>query len=339
MSSELEPTSSSPDWIKRASALLGIFIFTVAIYFVHRMFKQYDWEQIRDALEGLPHQQVVHALIATFASYAVLTLYDVLALNYLGKTTTTLRTLATAFIAFSLTNNVGLANLGGNSVRLRMYSDFGYSPKEILAIIVFISFSFWTGFFGLTGALFLFAPPEIPVSMALSPEWLRILGFFLTLIPVVYFLICLFQWRPSFMKRLRFDLPAWPVAILQIVVSALEWALAALALYFLLPPSSNGGSFLEFLSIFGMAQFLSLLSHVPGGIGVLEATVIYFISPDEQPSASTLGALLAFRMIYYFLPLILALMGWVAYELLKIPKRSNTRKKIKSGDRNSKRRE
>jgi uncharacterized membrane protein YbhN (UPF0104 family) len=67
--------------------------------------------------------------------------------------------------------------------------------------------------------------------------------------------------------------------------------------------------------------------------------VIYFISPDEQPSASTLGALLAFRMIYYFLPLILALMGWVAYELLKIPKKNNTRKKIKSSDHNSKRRE
>lgn len=321
MSSNLETTHSSPDWIKRASAILGILIFAVAIFFVHRMVKQYTWDQIVGALHELPHRQVIYSLIATFASYGVLTLYDVLAVNYLGKTIASWKTVITSFIAFALTNNIGLANMGGNTVRLRMYSAFRYSGKEILTIIVFISFSFWTGFLGLTGALFLFAPPEIPGTMTISPHWLRILGFVLTMVPIAYFLVCLFQWSPAFLKRLRFDLPSWQVAVFQIIVSAVEWALAALALYLLLPPSNNSGDFLDFLSIFGMAQFLSLLSHVPGGIGVLEATVIYFISPDEQPTAAALGALLAFRLIYYFLPLVLALLGWLFFELRRVYKR------------------
>jgi phosphatidylglycerol lysyltransferase len=302
-------------WMKRMSGILGIIIFAVAIYFVHHMAKQYSWQQIADALTALPARQVVYSLIATFVSYAVLTLYDVLAMRYLEKSISNVKTIFTSFIAFSLTNNIGLANLAGNSVRLRMYSVFGYSAREILTIIVFISFSFWTGFLGLTGALFLFAPPALPPNVTLSQDWLRALGALLVAVPVAYFLVCAFRWNPAFMKRFKYELPSWRVAFFQIVVSAVEWALAALALFVLLPPTNNGGSFLDFLSVFGMAQFLSLLSHVPGGLGVLEATVIYFISPDEQPPAAALGGLLAFRLIYYFLPMILSLLSWLIFEI------------------------
>jgi phosphatidylglycerol lysyltransferase len=307
--------SHADTWIKRLSGGLGVLIFAVALYFVHHMAKQYSWQQIADALTSLPARNVVYAFISTFLSYAVLTLYDVLALQYLGKTISSAKTILTSFIAFSLTNNIGLANLAGNSVRLRMYSAFGYSAKEILTIVVFISFSFWTGFLGLTGALFLLAPPEIPGTISLSSHWLRLLGLFLVAVPIGYFLVCLFRWTPGFMRRFQYDLPSWKVAVLQIIVSAVEWALAALALFVLLPSANNAGGFWEFLSIFGMAQFLSLLSHVPGGLGVLEATVIYFISPDEQPAAAALGGLLAFRLIYYFLPLVLSLAGWLIFEV------------------------
>lgn len=315
--------SKIDSWIKRISGILGVIIFGVAIYFVHHMAKQYSWSQIADALTSIPAHRVVYALLATLASYLVLTLYDILALDYLDKKLSIPKTLMTSFIAFSMTNNIGLANLAGNSVRLRMYSTFGFSGKEILAIVVFISFSFWTGFLGLTGALFLFAPPEVPGSFALSGHWLRALGFVLMCVPTFYLIACFFNWRPKFMKKWEFDLPAGRVAVFQVIVSAVEWALAALALYFLLPASSNGGGFLDFLSVFAMAQFLSLLSHVPGGLGVLEATVIYFVSPDEQPPAAALGALLAFRLIYYFLPLILSLTAWAVFEIRRPKKRQS----------------
>ncbi len=306
------------EWLHRLSGILGLIIFGVAIYFIHRIAKRYSLHQIVEALQSLPPKAILLSFAAAFGSYYILSMYDYLAVRYLGKPMPAYKTAFISFIAFSFTNNIGMANLAGNTVRLRMYSHFKLKPMEILTVIVFISFSFWTGFLGLIGGLFLFTPPEIPGNIALSPDWLRVLGAILFLVPIVYFLVCYFQWAPRWLKKLRFDLPSWRLALLQIMVSALEWALAAVALYVLLPAQSTEGV-LDFLSVFGMAQFVSLLSHVPGGLGVLEATVLYFVSPDEQPAAMALGALLAFRIIYYFVPLILSVVGFLLFEVLKTP--------------------
>ena len=181
---------------------------------------------------------------------------------------------------------------------------------------MFISFSFWTGFLGLAGAVFLFAPPDIPNGLHLGSIWIRVFGFFLFLIPIGYFLLCHYRWNPKFLRRLKYELPSGRVAVEQVVVSAAEWSLAALALYVLLPKVA-GGDFVDFLSVFGMAQFLSLVSHVPGGIGVLEATVLYFVSGENGPSADALGALVAFRIIYYFMPMALSLIALAIYEIAR----------------------
>jgi glycosyltransferase 2 family protein len=42
----------------------------------------------------------------------------------------------------------------------------------------------------------------------------------------------------------------------------------------------------------------SLLSHVPGGLGVIE-TVVLFLLPGQQ----LIGGLVAFRVIYFLIPL------------------------------------
>ena len=42
------------------------------------------------------------------------------------------------------------------------------------------------------------------------------------------------------------------------------------------------------------------LNHVPGGLGVLEATVSYAV-----PQEASIGALIAFRCAYFFIPLAL----------------------------------
>ena len=73
-------------------------------------------------------------------------------------------------------------------------------------------------------------------------------------------------------------------------------------LYVLLPPSIP---FRSFLAVFLLGQFAGLISHVPGGLGVFETTILYFLSP-YLPAPSILGSLVAYRAIYYFGPLIIA---------------------------------
>ena len=58
----------------------------------------------------------------------------------------------------------------------------------------------------------------------------------------------------------------------------------------------------------------SILSNIPGGIGIFE-TVIIFLMPQNIPRTDILGSLLAYRAIRFLLPLTLALILIVCFEI------------------------
>ena len=47
-----------------------------------------------------------------------------------------------------------------------------------------------------------------------------------------------------------------------------------------------------------IANITALISHVPGGLGVIESVVLYLF-----PQANAVGALIAFRTVYFLMPL------------------------------------
>jgi uncharacterized membrane protein YbhN (UPF0104 family) len=57
-----------------------------------------------------------------------------------------------------------------------------------------------------------------------------------------------------------------------------------------------------------------MISQVPGGLGVFE-TVVLMLLPATIPAPTALGALLAYRAIYYLLPLLLAAVGFGLHEM------------------------
>jgi phosphatidylglycerol lysyltransferase len=50
------------------------------------------------------------------------------------------------------------------------------------------------------------------------------------------------------------------------------------------------------------AQFVGLVSHVPGGLGVFEAAMLLHV-PGEVTRYPIVGSLVLFRVIYYLAPL------------------------------------
>src|SRR6185369_312497 len=68
-------------------------------------------------------------------------------------------------------------------------------------------------------------------------------------------------------------IPPIDLTIVQIVLSAFDWTLAAGVLYVLLPPSPTLG-FVDFLGAFLLAQMAGLASHLPGGLGVFETVIV-----------------------------------------------------------------
>jgi len=68
-----------------------------------------------------------------------------------------------------------------------------------------------------------------------------------------------------------------------------------------------------FMGVFIIAQVLGVFSQVPGGLGVFEGLFMYII-PGEHNQALLFGALIAYRIIYYLLPLLLSAVVLFSYE-------------------------
>ena len=90
--------------------------------------------------------------------------------------------------------------------------------------------------------------------------------------------------------------------------------MASLVLYFSLIPFVDI-PFDVFIGVFLIAQVLGVFSQVPGGLGVFEG-LFMFIIPGEHNQAMLFGALIAYRIIYYLLPLVFSGIILIGYELM-----------------------
>ena len=104
--------------------------------------------------------------------------------------------------------------------------------------------------------------------------------------------------------RLTLPLPSPRLMMAQTVVSVIDWLLAAAVFYVLLPQSRP--AFLPFAGAFAAAQLTGLASHVPGGLGVFDGLMVLFLR-NQVPIAALATALVAYRIVYYLLPLAVAL--------------------------------
>jgi phosphatidylglycerol lysyltransferase len=85
----------------------------------------------------------------------------------------------------------------------------------------------------------------------------------------------------------------------QVIVSIVDLVLACACLYVLLPASADI-SYLAFAGPYMVALAAGALSAVPGGLGVFESVLVLLL--PGVPAPQLLGALLAYRLVYYVLP-------------------------------------
>ncbi len=77
---------------------------------------------------------------------------------------------------------------------------------------------------------------------------------------------------------------------MQLAVAALDLTLSGSVLYVCLPPEL-GVSFGHFLAIYLLALVAAVLSHVPGGLGVLELIIIVLLRPRASGTSHRFVAL------------------------------------------------
>ena len=114
------------------------------------------------------------------------------------------------------------------------------------------------------------------------------------------------------------SIPVPPIAARQLCAAPLELFGAAGIIYFALPAAGNPGYFIV-LGIFLASFSIALVSHAPGGLGVLEFAFVKAM-PDTPP-AEVLAALIVFRLLYLIIPLVFALVVVIAFERQRIVER------------------
>jgi len=269
------------------------------------------YAHVMSAVAATPAAHIVAALIATALSYLALTGYDASSLRYAGAKVARTTVLLTSFVAYALSNTIGLGPLSGGAVRMRLYAAAGLEPPQIARVIVFNAAAFGLGMmvFGALGLLW--GADEVATLLHTRSEVLRALAALMLTGLAAFIWLCT-QRRTLHFGRWSMRLPTAQLALRQLVISAAELAASAAALWFLIP--SNHIALPTFIAFYAIAITAGIISHVPGGVGVFEA-VMLLASGGTVPSDAMLGALLLNRGIYYVLPLILATGMLIAYEL------------------------
>jgi phosphatidylglycerol lysyltransferase len=286
--------------LKYGGPLLALALFAAALLLLRHELRHYSYHQVMNGLASLPKTSLLLALLLTALNYAALTCYDLLAFRYIGRPQPYSMVLLPSFTAFAFSNNIGMAALSGGSIRLRLYSAEGFSALEIAQIIGFGIATFWLGILAMGGTLFVLHPPAPPPGISLPLTSVRLLGLLMLAGAAAYGALS-FSGRGFTLRGLELKLPGPRLAAAQLLLSAADWALAAGVLYALLPATAAFGYF-DLLSVFMLAHVAGMISQVPGGLGVFETVIMVYAGRHTAP-AQVMGALLAFRAIYYLLPL------------------------------------
>jgi phosphatidylglycerol lysyltransferase len=290
--------------------VLGLAIFLTALEVLRLELRAVSWHDLTADIRATPPHRLALAMALTALNYVALAGYDLLAFVYVGSPVSRARIASASFVAYAISNSVGFAVLSGASVRYRFYSRWGVAADDLARIVVCCSVTFWLGLFALGGAGLVLSPLPAAAVPAARTTLIGV-GWVLTAIPAAYLIATVVRKATLRLRGFELPLPQLPLAAGQLLVSALDWALAGAVLYSLLPPSAL--TFVQFLGLFLVAILLGLLSHVPGGLGVFEGVMVLLLRPHVA-TAMLVPSLVVFRAVYYLLPLALGLVALILDE-------------------------
>jgi uncharacterized membrane protein YbhN (UPF0104 family) len=301
-----------------AWSIFGIGAVAISVFILYQEFRRISFAEVADSLRAITLGNWGLAICATLVAYGALAWYDRIAIQHLGKKVSWLFIALCSFTTYALSHNIGASVISGAVVRYRAYSTRGLTPQEIGLLIIFCSFTFALGTV-LMGGFVLTIEPEIVLRLADIPIWISFaLGLVLLGLVGLY---VLGSWRhfPAWQyKRFTLQYPRLPIVMRQLVAGPLELAAAAAIIYFALPATGNPG-YLVILGIFLASFTLALLSHAPGGLGVLEVT--FLAALHEMDPNDVLAALIVFRLLYLLVPFAIALVVVLLFERTQLARK------------------
>lgn len=294
-------------WLRR---ILTITFFALLATLLVRQARAIDWDAVVDTVTGLPLLVLLAAAALACASHLLYSTFDLLGRRNTHHGLPTGRVMAITFVSYAFNLNMG-SLVGGVASRYRLYARMGLDAPTITRVMAFSMMTNWLGYLLLGGLLLAFGLVPLPSEWEIHPVLLPIAGVVIALVPMAYLGLCSLPSRRTWSVRGHtFQLPSFRMGVLQLAISCANWALIAGVLYVLLQDQLP---YQTVLAVLLLAAVAGVITHVPAGLGVLEAVFVALLGAIVAP-ATLIGTLLAYRALYYLAPLAIAVLMFMWLE-------------------------
>jgi uncharacterized membrane protein YbhN (UPF0104 family) len=291
--------------------LVTLAAVSLAGFLLHRTLSRYDVAEIVASVAAISPERLVLAAAFAAASYLCLTGFDALALRYNGHPLPYRRIALASFAALSIGHNIGLAALSSGAIRYRYYSRWGLSAGEVGKLIVFCAVTVALGLAVLGGVAILLRPALAEETTRLGRPGVLGLGAACLALSAGYVALAALRRAPLRLWRWSLKPPGLPLALGQVAVGAANFAFVAACLHQALSANADL-PYLGVAAVYVIANVAGIVSHVPGGLGVLESVVLVLL-PQEP---GVVAALVVFRAVYFLVPLGLGILLFFGSELM-----------------------
>jgi uncharacterized membrane protein YbhN (UPF0104 family) len=292
---------------------IGATIGALAIAFVYRQVSRYSLDAVLAAMAETSPARLALAAFFVAMSYLMLTFFDALGIRYAGKSVPYRQVALASFCSLSIGHNVGFSALSTGALRLRFYTRAGLKVGDVARVVLFCATTVGVGLLALAASVLLLARP--PAEIGLEPGTARLIGAGCLGVLLAYLGLCTLARAPLRLGYWSVPVPPPRLALLQIAVGLANFGFVAAALWQALA-AATGAGYVEVVVAYVMGVVGGLISHVPGGLGVIEAAVLLIL-----PGAGAIGGLVLFRILYYLVPLILGVTALALAELYVVRSR------------------
>jgi uncharacterized membrane protein YbhN (UPF0104 family) len=299
-----------PRWPLIKHVVGGLFLLVVLALLV-RYFRHVDWPKVKESILELPRGVLLTAFGFAVVSHFVYSLMDLVGRHYTGHHLGKRQVMLVSFISYAFNLNLG-SLVGGIGLRYRLYTNHGVRYGNITRIVTMALITNWIGYILLAGLVFTIAPLELPPQWGVDGEELRMVGVLLLAVATAYVGLCGWARKRSYELRGHdVELPTLGTSLAQLAISCTHWMTMAAVPWVLLQGQVDYASCLTVLLI---AAIAGVMLHVPAGLGVVEAVFVALLS-HKVPEHELIGALLAYRALFYLVPLAAGAILYAAVEM------------------------
>lgn len=303
-------SDSHPRWRWIKKILTGLFFVAVVVLLVIYA-RKVNWHDVAEVITHYNRLAILSSVALVIVSYLTYGVYDLIGQAYCGHRLQKRQVMLVSFICYAF--NLTLSTwVGGVAMRYRLYSQLGLDGSTITRIFSLSIATNWLGYVLVAGVVFSMGLVPVPSGWFIGEGTLRATGVCLLAFVLVYLAFCAFSRRRRWtVKGHTLALPSLRMALLQFSVSSANWLVMGAIIWLLLGQRVD---YPQVLGVLLISSIAGVIIHIPAGIGVLEAVFLALLSGEHLTHGAIIAALLAYRVIYFIAPLLLALVLYLWLE-------------------------